>query len=72
MARSLGPRGIHVGLVIVDGVIDIPNTRAMFRDRPDDFFLQPDAIAATVLHLVQQPRSAWTFELDVRPFGEKW
>ena len=72
MARSLGPKGIHVALVIIDGVIDIPNTRAMFGDRPDDFFLQPDAIAATVLHVVQQPRSAWTFELDVRPFGEKW
>lgn len=72
MARSLGPKGIHVGLVIVDGVIDIPNTRAMFSDRPDEFFLKPDAIAATVFHLVQQARSAWTFELDVRPHKEKW
>ncbi len=72
MARSLGPHGIHVALVIVDGVIDIPNTRAMLPDRPDDFFLKPDAIAATVLHLVQQDRSAWTFELDVRPYKEKW
>ena len=72
MARSLGPQGIHVALVIVDGVIDIPNTRAMLPDRPDDFFLQPDAIAAAVLHLVQQDRSAWTFELDVRPYKEKW
>ncbi len=72
MARSLGPQGIHVAVLIIDGVIDIPNTRAMFGDRPDDFFLQPDDIASTVLHVVQQPRSAWTFELDVRPFGEKW
>ena len=72
MARSLWPRGIHVALVIVDGVIDIPNTRAMFGDRPDDFFLRPDAIASTVLQLVQQDRSAWTFELDVRPNKEKW
>ena len=72
MARSLGPQGIHVALVIVDGVIDIPNTRAMLPDRPDDLFLRPDAIAATVLHLVQQDRSAWTFELDVRPYKEKW
>jgi NAD(P)-dependent dehydrogenase (short-subunit alcohol dehydrogenase family) len=72
MARDLGPQGIHIGYVIVDGVIDIPNTRMLFTDRPDDFFLKPAAIADTVFHLVQQPRSAWTFEVDVRPFGEKW
>ena len=50
----------------------IPNTRGMFPNQPDDFYLKPDDIAATVLHLAQQPRSAWTFELDLRPFGEKW
>lgn len=72
MARALGPRGIHVAYVVVDGVIDIPNTRALFPDRPDDFFLRPDAIAETVHHVAQQERSAWTFELDVRPFGERW
>jgi NAD(P)-dependent dehydrogenase (short-subunit alcohol dehydrogenase family) len=72
MARNLGPRGIHVGYVIVDGVIDIPVTRAMLSDRPDDFFLSPDAIAETFWQLAHQDRSAWTFELDVRPFGEKW
>lgn len=72
MARNLGPRGIHVAYVIVDGVIDIPNTRAMLPDRPDDFFLRADAIAETVHHVAHQDRSAWTFELDVRPFGERW
>jgi NAD(P)-dependent dehydrogenase (short-subunit alcohol dehydrogenase family) len=72
MARTLGPSGIHVALVIVDGVIDIPATRRMLADRPDDFFLQPAAIADTVYHLATQDRSAWTFELDVRPFGEQW
>ncbi len=71
-ARSLGPRGIHVALVIVDGVIDMPRTREMLRDRPDDFFLKPDAIAETVYHLAHQDRSAWTFEIDLRPFGEQW
>jgi hypothetical protein len=49
-----------------------PQHAALFSDRPDDFFLHPNAIADTVYHLVQQPRSAWTFEVDVRPFGEKW
>jgi NAD(P)-dependent dehydrogenase (short-subunit alcohol dehydrogenase family) len=71
-ARALGPQGIHVALVIVDGVIDIPRTRQFFGDRPDDFFLKPDAIADTVYHLAHQDRSAWTFEVDLRPFGEKW
>jgi NAD(P)-dependent dehydrogenase (short-subunit alcohol dehydrogenase family) len=72
MARSLGPRGIHVAYVIVDGVIDTPATRQFFPDRPDEFFLKPDAIAETVQRVVEQDRSAWTFEVDLRPFGEKW
>ncbi len=72
MARSLGPQGIHVGYVVVDGVIDMPRTRQLLRDRPDDFFLKADEIAESVYHLVEQDRSAWTFELDLRPFGEKF
>ena len=72
MAKSLGPRGIHVAYVIVDGVIDMPVTRGFLRDKPDDFFLKPDAIADTVYHVAHQDRSAWTFEVDLRPFGEKW
>jgi len=72
MARSLGPQGIHVAYVIVDGVIDMPVTRAFFSDRSNEFFLKPDAIAETVFHLVHQDPSAWTFEVDLRPFGEKW
>jgi len=72
MARQLGPRGIHVALVVIDGVIDIPRTRSFLKDKPDEFFLKADAIADTVYHLATQDRSAWTFELDVRPFGEKW
>jgi NAD(P)-dependent dehydrogenase (short-subunit alcohol dehydrogenase family) len=72
MARSLGPQGIHVAYVVVDGVIDIPRTRQMMPDKPEEFFLQPEHIADTVYFLARQPRSAWTFEIDVRPFGEKW
>ena len=72
MARTLGPQGIHVSYVIVDAVIDVPWARQMFKDRPDEFFIQPDAIAETVHHLVHQDRTAWSFEVDLRPFGEKW
>lgn len=72
MARRLWPEGIHVALVIIDGVVDLPRTRARLPDKPDDFFLQPDAVATAVFQLSQQPRSAWSFEMDVRPFGEHW
>jgi len=72
MARSLGPRGIHVAYVVIDGVIDMPTTRAFFADKPDEFFLRPEAIADTYFYLAGQDRSAWTFEADLRPFGEKW
>ena len=72
MARSLGPKGIHVAYVVIDAVIDVPWTRAAFAARPDDFFAKPAAIADTVFHIAGQDRSAWTFEVDLRPFGEKW
>lgn len=72
LARSLGKQDIHVALVIVDGVIDIPRTREMFSDKPDGFFLKPKAIADTFYHLSQQEKSAWTFEIDLRPSGESW
>jgi NAD(P)-dependent dehydrogenase (short-subunit alcohol dehydrogenase family) len=71
-ARSLGPKGIHVAYVIVDGVIDTPTTRALLPDQPDQFFLKPDAIAETVYHITHQDPSAWTFEVDIRPHVEKW
>ena len=72
LARQLGPEGIHVAYVVVDAVIDTPWTRTFFSDRPDEFFARPDDVASVVLHLTQQPRSAWSFELDLRPHVEKW
>ena len=72
MARHLGPEGIHVSYVVVDGVIDIPRTREAMPNVGDDYFMSPDAIADSVYALTQQHRSAWAFEIDLRPFGEKW
>lgn len=72
LARHLGPRGIHVASIIVDGVIGGPETRKQFASRPDDAFIDPDAIAASALTLARQPKSAWSFEIDLRPFNEKW
>jgi len=72
MARHLWPAGIHVALVIVDGVVDLQSTRKAMRDKPDSYFVNPDDVAATVRWLSQQPRSAWAFEVEARPFGESW
>jgi NADP-dependent 3-hydroxy acid dehydrogenase YdfG len=72
MARELGPAGIHVAYIVIDAVIASPRMRLLFPCRAADAFAQPDDVAAAVALLVQQPRSAWTFELDLRPHLEKW
>lgn len=72
MARTLGPDGVHVAYFVIDAVIDLPWTRGMFADKPDDFFIAPAAIADTVWHVAHQDRSAWSFDVELRPFGETW
>ncbi len=72
LARHLGPDGIHVALVILDGVVNLERTRNAMPDKPDEYFLEPSEIAETVFQLSRQNRQAWTFELDLRPFGERW
>jgi len=72
MARQLGPEKIHVANVVIDGVVDLPRTREWLAGKPDDFFVKPTAVADAVWNLCQQDPSAWTFELDIRPFGESW
>ena len=72
MARGLGPAGIHVSYVVIDGVIDLERTRSRMPDHPDDFFLKPDAIAEAVYQLTEQDSSTWSFEVDLRPYAEKW
>jgi short-subunit dehydrogenase len=72
IAREVGPQGIHVAYVVIDAVIDVPWTRERFADRPDEFFIRPAAIAEEVWHLLQQERSAWSFNVELRPYGETW
>jgi NAD(P)-dependent dehydrogenase (short-subunit alcohol dehydrogenase family) len=72
MARDLGPKGVHVAYVIVDAVIDLEWTRKSWPDRPDDFFIKPRAIADEIWHVAHQHRSAWSFNVELRPFGESW
>jgi short-subunit dehydrogenase len=72
MGRDLQPQGIHVAYVNVDGPIDMPFIRERFKDAKEEDLLKPAAIAETYWMLAHQDRSAWTHELDVRPFKEKW
>ena len=72
MARELGPQGIHVAHVIIDGQIHSARYAHLADERGPDALLQPDAIAATYLALHQQHRSAWSQEVDLRPWSEKF
>ncbi|MGH8012283.1 MAG: SDR family NAD(P)-dependent oxidoreductase [Candidatus Binataceae bacterium] len=70
LARDLGPKGIHVAWINVDGNIDIPGRD--YGGGTGEDLLKPEAIAETYWHLAHQDRSAWTMELEVRPFKEKF
>jgi NAD(P)-dependent dehydrogenase (short-subunit alcohol dehydrogenase family) len=72
MARELGPQGIHVAHVVVDGQIMSERYRQLAAERAPDALLDPAAIAETYWQLHLQPRSAWTFELEVRPWVERF
>jgi NAD(P)-dependent dehydrogenase (short-subunit alcohol dehydrogenase family) len=72
LARDLGPKGIHVAWINVDGSIDIPGARGLKPSLKEDDFLKPDAIAETYWHLVHQDPSAWTLDIDLRPFKERF
>ncbi|MDP5053344.1 MAG: SDR family NAD(P)-dependent oxidoreductase [Congregibacter sp.] len=76
MARELGPKNIHVAHVVIDAPVDTAWIHENFPDAASlahkDGLVDPDALARNYLMLHEQPRSAWTFELDVRPWIEKW
>jgi NAD(P)-dependent dehydrogenase (short-subunit alcohol dehydrogenase family) len=72
MARDLGPKGVHVAYVVIDAVIDVPWTRARYKEASDDFFIKPKAIAEEVWRVVHQDRSAWSFNVELRPYAEHW
>jgi NAD(P)-dependent dehydrogenase (short-subunit alcohol dehydrogenase family) len=72
MARELGPQGVHVGHVIIDGQILSERYAHLAAGRGPDALLEPDAIAEMYYQLHAQPRSAWTLELDLRPWSEKF
>jgi len=72
IARELGPKGVHVAYVMIDAVIDLEWTRKRWPDAPDHFFIRPAAIAEEVWHVAHQDRCAWSFNVELRPFGETW
>lgn len=75
-AREYGPQGVHVAHTVIDGMIDSTfirdNVSTVDDLREADLILDPDHIAQNYVHLHRQPRDAWTFELDLRPYGERW
>ncbi len=76
MARELGPQGIHVAHVVVDGLIDTPVIRERFAEKiaslPEDGALSPEAIGQAYVDLHHQNRSAWSFVIDLRPWSDKF
>jgi len=76
MSRELGPQGIHVAHVLIDGPIDTPFIHEVLPGASElakvQGLLEPDHIAQNYIHLHKQPKTAWTFELDLRPYIEKW
>lgn len=75
-AREYGPQGVHVAHTVIDGMIDSTfirdNVSTVDDLREADLILDPDHIGQNYVHLHRQPRDAWTFELDLRPYGERW
>jgi hypothetical protein len=76
MARELGPKGLHVAHVVIDGMIDGVFARGLVADAADrlarEEILDPGEIARNYVWLHRQRRSAWTFEVDLRPWSENW
>ena len=68
--RELGPNGIHVAYVVIDGVIDMPFACQWLGDSPADLYVQPDDIAGEIYHVAHQSKSARSWVVALRPFGE--
>ena len=72
MARTMGPRGVHVAYLVIDAAIDLEWQRKTNPDKPDDYFFRPADIADEVWHIAHQARSAWSFRSEIRPYAEVW
>ena len=72
IARHAGPMGVHAAYIAIDAVIDVPWTREMFSDKPDEFFCQPDDIAQVCFDVARQSETAWSSDIVIRPYCESW
>ena len=75
LAKDFGPQGIHVAYVMIDAFINTPWTRKRIKaqiNQPDNIFTQPQDIANEIYHIAHQNRSAWSFDVEIRPDIEKW
>ncbi len=72
LARELGPQGVHVAYVVIDAAIDMPFARRRRGDKPDDYYAKPADLASEIYNTAHQPRSARSFYVELRPFGEIW
>lgn len=81
MSRELGPKGLHIAHIIVDGIIETPFHASdaspvprdvWYRRLPNDGIIDPENIAEAFLFLSKQKKNAWTFEMDLRPWDEQW
>lgn len=72
LAKEFAPQGVHVSYIIIDGIVDMPRTRAWMPQRSTAEFIAPDAVADMAWFLAHQSPGGWTFELDARPAPERW
>ena len=80
MAREIGPDGVHVAHLVIDAGVDTQWVRDMMQEKtgkdiselPSDTLMNPSSVAEAYWQLYHQPRDAWTFEMDIRPFRERW
>ena len=72
LARELGPKGVHVAYIVIDAMIDLRWTRRQFPDVPEERMAKPDDIAEVVFQTAHQPKTAWSFNVEVRPSAETW
>ena len=75
LAREFGPKGVHVAYLTIDGSINTPWTRTRIdhqKNKLEEEFVQPEDIAEEIFHISQQKRSAWSFDVELRPDIENW
>lgn len=72
LGRDLGPKNIHVAYIIIDAIIDMPFARKRWPELPDEVFSKPADLASEIVRVAHQPRSARSFYVELRPYGEHW